>query len=69
MLFQVYTRPYNIGAGWRRFRKVEADTAAEACDKAYGERVSYENRDGTKDHPFSCNGGASEIMAEVTTIE
>jgi len=68
--FRVHLRPYNIGSGWRHFRTVSADNISDACKIALdGEAVSEspfnQRQNGTPESPFICNGGASEIMAQL----
>lgn len=71
MKYRVFTRPYNIGGGWRRFKIVEAESCAQACDIASGDdppcSQSGFNRhnDGTFAKPFICWSGDSEIAAEL----
>jgi hypothetical protein len=72
--YNVYTRPYNLGAGFNMFRSVKADSPKDACDKVFkkeGERPPSDNgynrfNDGTPEKPFVFNGGASECCAEET---
>jgi hypothetical protein len=72
MKFVVYTRPTNIGGGWKKWRSFEADSNAHACDLAFPEAqvkpsAGLSAGRGTRENwlHVSC----SEIMAELEEFE
>ena len=65
-MFNVYTRPTNIGASWRIFaREVKKPTCREACQTVVAKNESLYDcggfRKGTPDKPFYTR--ASEVCA------
>ena len=73
--YTVYTRPYNIGMGYRRFKvNVEAESRAKAIDAACGEPEAVFNqmpsesganrgKDGNLGQGFIVWSGISEAIA------
>lgn len=72
MKYHIYTRPKNLGAGWKLFRGkdllpevFEANSPAEACKNNFdhvGPVFLSHRQQGTKDYPASTPSG--ELYAE-----
>jgi hypothetical protein len=66
--YTLYTRPYNLGMGFRRFGFVFAKSIIDAA-KQFDENTNFTDhfnkpqlRNGSLAKPFICNGGASELV-------